>query len=344
MLSRIFIGSQKGITMQLLQKELEPVVRALRLSQCLRSFPTEVLDVVLFPLLINDRNTNQASSNEKVFPRKPSAQSLSLVERLIRIDKRPFLTQFNDFSVARLLCSADDDIGVVEVLSQNMRQRPWALTLPPHYLLDDLPLTLYHILMSDIVFQSAFEYLVSGMLHKLLLRGCELFGVVLSANSDQVSANDNKKTVSAQALNLAHSGFSTDTTHQLFSEMTFNHIIIPLVWSLGSNSSIVQEKAEKGLTIICFLSLRGVWELSENDLKALKKMPIIDRNRETLAATSNVLSKCFIFVLSYLLHHEWQEQSSLQKCQSLRALQRLCKLLLPNALVQFLPMVSPMSQ
>ncbi len=154
--------------------------------------------------------------------------------------------------------------------------------------------------------RASFEEIFTGKLWEMLSGTCSILGIQLNSYPEG----------------------------EVLSEKALNHLVIQLIWSLGStgNTSI---RAAKALKVICFIYHYGKWKVEE-DFKFRPQ----EQSQLLLVATSSVLSKCFLFILSYLLQQNLTTQKSSHQIQSLIALHGLVKMLEPEAIAKFFPKVS----
>eukprot|EP00981_Chlorochromonas_danica_P001981 scaffold409_cov167-Ochromonas_danica.AAC.13 len=174
------------------------------------------------------------------------------------------------------------------------------LILPKTYLLDELPLVVYYILM--------------------LLR-CD----TTDSNQGTFDFIDGLQRLSS--LLKVRLSLEAESGHQWFAKPTFNHIFLSLVWGLGSEYHTVVDRSLRALRILCWQQQHAFANSIENVSKR------IDSEKDLQLQ----LSVSFLYVMSNLLQQEWQQQSYSQQCQCLRALTALVELLHPPDLAKFLP-------
>lgn len=177
------------------------------------------------------------------------------------------------------------------------------LILPKTYLLDELPLVVYYILM--------------------LLRYD-----TTDSSRDTFDFIDGLQRLSS--LLKVRLSLEAENNHQWLAKPTFNHILLSLVWSLGSEYHMVADRSLRALRILC-------WQEQHAFANSIENVPKkIDSEKDLQLQ----LSVSFLYVMSNLLQQEWQQQSYSQQCQCLRALKALVELLHPSDLAKFLPKVN----
>lgn len=218
-----------------------------------------------------------------------------MVDKLFRFGNTSFLVHFGGLTLARLIMQGADDIQSILGTAASHHVE---IPLPKEYLLDDLSHVLYHVLVSNSVFHSTISVVIKGTLLQWFSTSCRIFRVQL------------------------HDCCETE----ILSEKALNNLIIQLIWSLGSKGE-VSDRALKGLKIICYLYFQGKWKGEIEDESNLENGLLI--------ATSFVLSKCFLFIFSYLLQQNWNAQKCIYQIQSLSSLRKLISMLEPETIGKF---------
>jgi hypothetical protein len=270
------------------QNVVEQFSRLLRFSQVFKAFPTQIMESIIFPV-VSQQQTNIKSC-------------LVVADKLLRVGSAPFMLHFPGITLAQLVIQPKVGIkAILNVVTSSKIDFP----LPKEYLLEEWPDVLYHLLLSDAIFEAEFADVVKQKLFGILQQSCRVFSVKLQLPGRE----------------------------DILSEKAWNQLIIQLVWSLGSHGEI-SRRAAKGLQIICFLYFHRSWsvDIGDCDDESLTK--------NVMTATSFYLSKCFLFLLSYLLQQNWSAQKCTYQIKSLISLRNLIFMLEGEAIAKFFPKVS----
>jgi hypothetical protein len=182
------------------------------------------------------------------------------------------------------------------------------LLIPKKYLLDELPLVLYYLLMSPATFAKSYQDICQGELARQLESLTNLLEISLSLGEEDEEMN---------------------TDQCLMRIGTFHQVLLPLIWSLGSEFDHTSQRSLKATLILCYHYKMKSWVPEKRRLK----------EKVLIQAAQALVPDHFLYIMSNLLQQEWNQQSNSQQRQCLRALHQLILLLSPHDVAKFLPKV-----
>lgn len=326
--------SQSKLTFQLIQEDIEQLHVDVQVSMLCKSYPIELFDHIILPL-ISPASAAPTALHKHCF--------IVIADKVLRVGSVPFMSYFNGLIVSRLLDGSYLQLNQVSTVVQRIRdwKVPTSFKIPSKYLVDDVNLMLYHMLLSDFVSQKELLALLRGDWHTLLqstaallkleitkLTGDDSKGNEAAIPSRHRGAGQDKSSASTKASQSSNQ----ESIKSIMVASAFHQVLLPLVWGLGSSDETLAIRSKKGIQLICTCYHQKQWKLQEGNDRTLHAL--------VEASASTIISTSFLFIISYLLQHQWKHQSNTQQIQSLTALQELIVTFFqPTDLIKFLPKI-----
>ena len=199
-----------------------------------------------------------------------------------------------------------------KILSKIFRDGKIDFPCPARHLLDEIPAIFHHLVLTSELStaESSPVALLEGLLATALANCAKLLGVSIAESVPDSSC---------------------------MSIVTFHHVLLPVVWSLGGASSTERTNGGtlwdhlRALQVLCTQASEPTWRQRRTTVAFTTET--IDNN------VSDKLQTDFLYIMANLLLKDWRAQSQGYQEQSLKCFNALIRLLKQSDLIKFLPKV-----
>lgn len=219
------------------------------------------------------------------------------------------LSSNSTFTIANTSGSVSTS-NVVKALSRLFREHKIDLNCPSRYLLDEIPSVLHHAVLAQGTTDTA--ALLRGPVHGALSNIAKLLQVQIAEPVDNPGSGG-----------------------ACMSVMTYHHVLLPIVWSLGGSTT---SNATHGSTLYDHLCALQVL-CTLHTQPAFRPVTVATDTADFDGVVSDKLQADFLYLMANLLLREWSAQSQGYQEQSLKCFNALIRLLKQSDLIKFLPKV-----